>query len=146
MTGTNDGTDVTHASYKDTSVHVDSWLNTRMNEAGHITLGLVGQPQVGQNPKSDADFLSNILLNGFKFNVVPGAIQPETPGQLRSIALIPVTGMQAQMIQNSINRSTAAPPNYSLNSALGLDCATWAQQVLKDAGIQTGPMQRIPTT
>ena len=48
MTGTNDGTDVTHASYKATSVHVDSWLNTRMNEAGHITLGLVGQPQVGK--------------------------------------------------------------------------------------------------
>lgn len=149
MTGTNDGTDVTHASYQDTSVYVDSWLNTRMNEAGHITLGLIGQPQVGQNPKSDADFLSNILLNGFKFNTVPGAIQPEatstgTPGQLRSFALIPVTGMQAQMIQNSINQSTAAPPNYSLNPALGLDCATWAQQVLKDAGIQTGPMQPYP--
>ena len=144
LTGTNDGTDTTHASYKDTSVYVDSWLNTSLNQAGHITMGLVGQQQVGQNPKSDADFLSNMLIGGLKYNVVPGAIQPETPGQLRSFALIPVTGMQAQMIQNSINQSTAAPPNYSLNPALGLDCATWAQQVLKDAGIQTGPMQPYP--
>jgi RHS repeat-associated protein len=144
LTGTNDGTDVTHASYKDTSVYVDSWLNTSLNEAGHITMGLVGQQQVGQNPRSDAAFLSNMLVGGLKYNVVPGAIQPETPGQLRSFALIPVTGMQAQMIQNSINQSTAAPPNYSLNPALGLDCATWAQQVLKDAGIQTGPMQPYP--
>jgi hypothetical protein len=144
LTGTNDGTDVTHASYKDTTVMVDSWLNTALNQAGHITIGLAGQQQVGQNPRSDADFVSNILLNGLKFNVVPGAIQPETPGQLRGFALIPVTGMQAQMIQNSINQSTAAPPNYSLNPALGLDCATWAQQVLHDAGIQTGPMQPYP--
>jgi RHS repeat-associated protein len=109
LTGTNDGTDTTHASYKDTSVYVDSWLNTSLNPAGHITMGLVGQQQVGQNPKSDADFLSNMLIGGLKYNVVPGAIQPETPGQLRSFALIPVTGMQAQMIQNSINQSTAAP-------------------------------------
>jgi RHS repeat-associated protein len=36
LTGTNNGTDVTHASYKDTSVYVDSWLNTSLNPAGHI--------------------------------------------------------------------------------------------------------------
>src|SRR5580658_4962481 len=59
MTGTNDGTDTTHASYQDTNVFVDSWLNTSMNPPGHITIGLAGQQQVGQNPRSDADFLSN---------------------------------------------------------------------------------------
>jgi hypothetical protein len=130
-------------------VYVDSWLNTPLNQAGHITIGLTGQQQMGQNPQSDGNFLSSAALFGLKNAVVPGAIQPEatskgTPGQLRSFALIPVTGMQAQMIQNSINQSTATPPNYSLNPALGLDCGTWAQQVLKDAGIQTGPMQPYP--
>jgi len=149
LTGTNDGTDQTHASYQDTNVYVDSWLNMSLNRYGHITLGLTGQQQVGQNPQSDANFLSSAALFGPKNTVVPGSIQNEstskgTPGQLRSFALIPVTGMQAQMIQNSINQSTAAPPNYSLNPALGLDCATWAQQVLHDAGIQTGPMQPYP--
>ncbi len=145
-----DNSGTSTASYQiQSNVFVDSWLNTDLNPAGHITIGLTGQPQMGQNPRSDADFLSNMLLGGLKNNVVPGAIQPEpgangTTGQLRSFAMIPVTGMQAQMIQNSINQSTAAPPNYSLNPALGLDCATWAQQVLKDAGIQTGPMQPYP--
>jgi hypothetical protein len=149
LTGTNDGTDVTTASYQDTNVFVDSWLNMLLNQAGHITLGLTGQQQVGQNAKNDAAFISNAILFGLKNTVVPGAIQNEstskgTPGQLRSFAIIPVTGMQAQMIQNSINQSTAAPPDYSLNPALGLDCSTWAQQVLHDAGIQTGPMQPYP--
>jgi RHS repeat-associated protein len=145
-----DNSGTSTASYQiQSNVFVDSWLNTDLNPAGHITIGLTGQPQMGQNPRSDADFLSNMLLGGLKNNVVPGAIQPEagangTTGQLRSFAMIPVTGMQAQMIQNSINQSAAAPPNYSLNPALGLDCATWAQQVLKDAGIQTGPMQPYP--
>ncbi len=85
-----------------------------------------------------------MLAGGLKYNVVPGSIQNETPGKLRCFAVIPVTGMQAQMIQNSINQSTAAPPNYSLNPALGLDCATWVQQVLGQAGVQTGPMQPYP--
>jgi RHS repeat-associated protein len=149
LTGTNDGTDTTHASYQDTKVYVDSWLNTSMNQAGHMTLGLAGQQQVGQNARSDANFITNMLVGGLKYNVVPGSIQDEstsngTPGQLRSFAVIPVTGMQAQMIQNSINQSAAAPPNYSLNPALGLDCATWVQQVLGQAGVQTGAMQPYP--
>jgi len=150
LTGTTNGSDTTSASYQiQTSVFVDSWLNTSFNPAGHITIGLQGQQQVGQNPQSDAAFLSNLPITGLYNNVVPGSIQNEatskgTPGQLRSFAIIPVTGMQAQMIQNSINQSTASPPNYSLNPALGLDCGTWAQQVLRDAGIQTGPMQPYP--
>jgi len=145
MTGTTNGTDQTHASYQDANVVVSEWNNTIANPANHIAISLPGQRPVGQNPLSDSDFISNIALNGFKYNVVPGTIKPQTnTGKLLKVAVVPVTGMQAKMIQAFINQSMANPSNYSLNTQLGLDCATWVQQLLGNAGVQTGPMQPMP--
>ena len=61
---------------------------------------------------------------------------------------IPVTGMQAQMMQDAINQSQQNPPPYSVEGggARVCDCASWAQQILGDAGINSGPETRWPDT
>lgn len=61
------------------------------------------------------------------------------------MARVPVTGMQAQMIQNGINQGIQNPPNYDIGGgAHTCDCASWPQQVLGDAGINTGPPTQVP--
>jgi hypothetical protein len=62
------------------------------------------------------------------------------PPKLLNIIHIPVTGMQAKIMQDAIADSQQNPPPYSLGDEAGrnCDCASWAQQILDDAGINSG--------
>lgn len=153
LTGTTNGTDQTSAFYQDTTAYVTDWHNTWTNPFNHVGISLAGKWPVGQNPKSDAAFQFGLLFNmgsgpggalqSLTNTSVKGAIKPENrTGTLVKFAAIPVTGMQAQMIQNSINQAMQNPPNYSIMG--GLDCSTWVQQVLGNAGINTGPAAPFP--
>jgi RHS repeat-associated protein len=143
LTGTTNGTDQTHASYQDTSVYVGWYDNTKWNLFGHISMAFPGQTPVGFNPKSDAQFRNTFLWKDV-IPKVPGAVKPQVGGQLKQTVRIPVSGMQAQMIQDAINQSTLHPGNYTLGEGNGCDCGTWAQQMLGDAGINTGSPARLP--
>jgi RHS repeat-associated protein len=143
LTGTTDGTDQTHASYQDTTLNVGWYFNTMANPFGHMAIGLGFQMPVGMNPRSDSQFNKAFLKDGPNASV-PGAIKPQVGGHLYQMAKIPITGMQANMIQNAINESTLYPGNYSLGGQNGCDCGTWAQQMLGDAGINSGPPAVLP--
>ncbi len=72
-------------------------------------------------------------------------MKPQVGGQLIKMVHVPITGMQAQMIQNNINQGIANPPNYDIYGSCGtMDCASWAQHVLGDAGIDTGEATQRP--
>ena len=144
LTGTNNGTDQTHASYQDTSVYVGMYQNTWTNPFGHIAMAFPGQTPVGFNPKDDAQFQKQFALHQRDARV-PGAVKPQVGGQLKQTVRVPVTGMQAQMIQDAINQSTQHPGNYTLGEGNGCDCGTWAQQMLGDAGINSGSSARLPS-
>jgi hypothetical protein len=117
------------------------------NPYNHIALGLDGGILFGQNPRSDAQFVRAISTQGLKA-VVPGAIKQQVGGQLLRMVRISVTGMQAQMMQAAINESRGNPPPYSVEGqGLGVcDCASWAQQILGDAGINSGSPTPWPDT
>ena len=71
---------------------------------------------------------------------MPGAVLPENTAQspLQNVS-IPITGMQANMIQSAIDASTLNPPNYSvLGPQPACDCGTWAQQMMLSGGLQSG--------
>jgi RHS repeat-associated protein len=144
LTGTNDGTDTTHASYQDTSVYVGMYQNTWTNPFGHIAMAFPGQTPLGFNPKDDSYFQKQFALHQRDARV-PGAVKPQVGGQLKQTVRVPVTGMQAQMIQNAIQQSTQNPGNYTLGDGNGCDCGTWAQQMLGDAGINSGSSARLPS-
>jgi hypothetical protein len=61
---------------------------------------------------------------------------------------IPVTGMQAKIMQNAIAQGQQNPQPYSIGGQGGriCDCASWAQQILGDAGINSGPVTQSPDT
>jgi RHS repeat-associated protein len=145
LTGTNNGQDTTSASYQDTSANVGEYNNTTLNPFDHIALGFPGETPFGQNPRSDSQFLSGVLKHGLGVSV-PGAIKPQVGGQLKKMVQIPVTGMQAQMMKGAINQSMQNPPPYAITGQTGCDCGTWAQQILGDAGINSGPPAPLPGT
>ena len=164
LTGTTNGTDTTSANYRDTALLVEWVVNTSFNPLGHIALGLSGTVPVGQNPANDGQFVrsmlgnfaKSVLANGNAYTAptdalanttVPGAILPQIGGTLKDFTWIPVTGMQATMLQNAINQSTQYPPAYSVfgGTACGaVDCGTWAQQMMSAAGLNSGPSAPIP--
>jgi hypothetical protein len=144
LTGTTNGTNQTNASYQqDAVVTVGEYNNTSLNQYNHIALGLFGQTQFGQNPRSDAHFLWSLSMHGPNASV-PGAIKPQVGGKLLGTARIRATGMQAQMLQNAMNQSAQNPPPYTVFGQTGCDCGTWAQQMLGDAGINSGPPAPLP--
>jgi hypothetical protein len=57
---------------------------------------------------------------------------------------IRATGMQAQMLQNTMSQSAQNPPPYTLTGETGCDCGTWAQMMLGDAGINSDPPAIFP--
>jgi hypothetical protein len=84
--------------------------------------------------------------NALANTTVPGVISPENPNQspLQNIS-IPITGMQANMIQSAINGSTVYPPNYSvMGPQPACDCGTWAQQMMLAGGLQSGAPASVP--
>jgi RHS repeat-associated protein len=143
LTGTTNGNDTTSASYQDTQVDVGEYHNTALNPFDHIALGFPGETPLGQNPRSDSQFIDAVLKHGLGTSV-PGAIKPQVVGQLKKMARVPVTGMQAQMIRNAINQSAQNPPPYTVYGQTGCDCGTWAQQMLGDAGINSGSPAPLP--
>ena len=150
LTGTTNGTaNNTSASYQQNATwDVGEFHNTMFNPFNHIALGLHGGTLFGQNPRSDAQFAWQVAIHNPLKVVVPGAIKPQVGGKLLNIVHIPVTGMQAQMMQDAINQSQQNPPVYSLQTPDGrvCDCASWAQQILGDAGINSGPATPWPDT
>ncbi len=63
------------------------------------------------------------------------------------LARIPVTGMQAQMVQNEIHQARGNPPNFDVGGGrLTCDCTSWVQQILGDAGINAGRPTQDPGT
>ncbi len=149
LTGTTNGTDQTNASYQDTTVDVNSYWNN-WSTVPHTAFGISGQTPMGLNPASKFQFMDH-KLSGLYFNAknmsggVPGVVKPQVGGQLLKSVHIPVTRMQAQMIQNEINQGVLNPPNYDIYGSCGtLDCTSWAQKVLGDAGINTGAPAQNP--
>jgi len=147
LTGTTNGTDQTHASYQDTSVFVGMYQNSSVNPFGHIAIGITGQTPVGLNPTSDLNFLIYATYGG-KGGGVSGVVKPQGPKGLKKFVWVPVTGMQAKMIQDQLNRAMGNAPNYDIFGGGGpaCDCAGFAQQMLGDAGINSGPPTDIPST
>jgi RHS repeat-associated protein len=144
LTGTNNGSDTTSGSYQqDATVTVGEYNNLSAQTYNHIALGLLGQPQLGQNPRSDAHYLWALSMHG-PTATVPGKIKPQVGGKLLRMARIRATGMQAQILQNAMNQSAQNPPPYSVFGQTGCDCGTWAQQMLGDAGINSGPPAPLP--
>lgn len=149
LTGTTNGnTNNTSASYQqNATIDVGEFHNTMFNPYNHIALGLHGGTLFGQNPRSDSQFVRAIAVHGLSA-VVPGAIKPQVGGQLLNMVHIPVTGMQAQMVQDEISQTQQNPPPYSVEGGgpRVCDCASWAQQVLGDAGINSGARTPWPDT
>jgi hypothetical protein len=161
--GTNTGMDqngnqsYTYAQYQDTTLNVGWFMNTGWNPFGHIGIGIGNNPFVGLNPASDMQFLGSLTghlfgcvgragCNALANTTVPGVISPENPNQspLQNIS-IPITGMQANMIQSAINGSTVYPPNYSvMGPQPACDCGTWAQQMMLAGGLQSGAPAPVP--
>jgi hypothetical protein len=163
LQGTTNATDVTSASYQqNTTLDVGWYQNTLFNPFGHIALGIGNNTPVGLNPSSDADYLLHLgvdlagscVANGNCYNApydalsratVPGAILPQTGTGATPNVVIPITGMQATLIQNAINQSTQAPPPYSIfGPTPACDCGTWAQQMMSAGGVQSGGPAPIP--
>ena len=93
----------THASYQDTSVFVGMYENSSVNPFGHIAIGITGQTPVGLNPTSDLNFLIYATYGG-KGGGVSGVAKPQGPKGLKMFVRVPVSGMQAKMIQDQLNR------------------------------------------
>jgi RHS repeat-associated protein len=144
LTGTTNGTNTTSASYQqDAVVTVGEYNNTSLNPYNHIALGLAGQPQFGQHPRSDARFLYALSVHG-PTATVPGQIKQQRRGQLLRTVRIRATGMQSQMLQNAMSQSAQNSPPYTVFGTTGCDCGTWAQMMLGDAGINAGPPAPLP--
>ena len=144
LTGTTNGNDQTSANYKqNVTVDVGEYQNSSFNPYHHIALGVHNGIQFGLNPKSDSMYLRAFRSQGLSARV-PGAVKPQVGGQLLRMIHIPATGMQAQMLQNSIMQSGQNPPDYTVLGQGGCDCANWAQQMLGDAGINTGSPEPMP--
>ena len=144
LTGTTNGKDNnTSATYRDTTADVSWTKNTATNPFGHISIGVGGGTSWGLNPKSDLRFLFSALFD-FSSEPVPGKVSPQVGGQLVKLVRIPVTGMQADMIRQSLQQSQSMPPGYTDHPACGVDCTGFAQQILGDAGINSGPRVEYP--
>jgi hypothetical protein len=128
-----------------TEADVSEYHDTFWNPFNHVTLGFPGQTQFGQNPQNDSQFLKAVARHGLNASV-PGAIKPQVGGQLKRTARVPITGMQAQMIQNAMKQSMQNPPPYTIYGQTGCDCGTWVQMMLGDAGVNSGPAAPLPDT
>jgi len=149
--GTNNGTDVTHSRWQDATIQVGMYQNSLFNPAGHIAFGINNGPRFGLNPASDFGFMKYAIgrrLQGKSGGGpgVPGKVKIQGGAQVRG-AIIPVTGMQVGTIIEGIANGLMGAPNYDAGGGqLTCDCASWSQQVLGDAGINTGPRTEDPGT
>ena len=122
---------------------------------------------MGLDPVSKSQFFGKALFNGFSAascqdpscpffgrtadgaamgTTAPGMITPQVGGTLRQNVAIPITGMQATMIQNAINQSANFPPPYSITGpSPACDCGTWVQGVMSQAGLPSGAPAPIPS-
>lgn len=116
------------------------YQNSAINPFGHIAIGIGNQIPAGLNPTSDLNFLIYATYGG-KSGGVGGVVKPQGPKGLKKFVRVPVTGMQAKMIQDQLNRAMQNAPNYDIFGGGGpaCDCAGFAQQMLGDAGINSGP-------
>jgi hypothetical protein len=151
LTGTTNGTDTTTASYQiQTTADVGWSINDpSMNPAGHIAMGVGGGQMYGLGPSSPLTFAAGILANQGLTQKVPGKIEKQQGGQLKTLVRVPITGPQSIALQEQILAAETLPPDYGLYSnefgnGPALDCATWVQEMLGDVGINTGPSEPRP--
>jgi RHS repeat-associated protein len=158
-----DNQQATFAQYQDTTATVGWFMNSSANPFGHVAISVNGGPYMGLGPSSDFVFALKVaarynffcddsewcfqsLQNAIMNVKTPGAITEEDPTKeaLQSVS-IPITGMQANAIQNSIIESSMAPPTYSIGQAApACDCGTWIQQILSSTGVNSGPPAPVP--
>jgi len=153
LAGTTNGNDRTSASYQqNVDVFVGHYLNTFFNPAGHIAIQVANGPRLGFFPRSDWQFLKYKISRRLAGHIgggpgVPGTVTTQVGGSLLDFARVPVTGMQAQMMVESILQSAQNPPNYDVGGArTSCDCASWPQLILGDAGINVGARTDDPGT
>jgi RHS repeat-associated protein len=144
LTGTTNGTDTTSASYQmQTTADVGWFINMpQVNPAGHIAIGIGGGPMWGLGPKNPLNYA---IPGNRAYQVVPGNLEEQKGGQLKKMVHVPITGPQAAILQQQIQSGQVLPPDYTLYGPRpACDCATWGQQILGDAGINTGPAEPRP--
>lgn len=144
LTGTTNGTDTTSASYQmQTTADVGWFINMpQVNPAGHIAIGIGGGPMWGLGPKNPLNYA---IPGNRAYQVVPGKVEEQKGGQLKKMVHVPITGPQAAILQQQIQSGQVLPPDYTLYGPRpACDCATWGQQILGDAGINTGPAEPRP--
>jgi RHS repeat-associated protein len=138
--------DTSLASYQDTSITVAVFSNTKFNPFNHVALSIGNGPFYGQAPKSTLAFLAHFAFSNSK-NGVPGVIDVQNPHAMVSAITFPVSAAEAGIIQSDINQSIQNPPPYDVyGPSPTCDCAFWIQNVLSDAGINTGPPTQYPST
>jgi RHS repeat-associated protein len=146
LTGTTNGSDTTTSTSQiSTTADVGWFVNMpQVNPAGHIAVGIGGGLMWGLGPRSPFNFAVAGLGNR-AYRVVPGKVEEQKGGQLKQMVHVPITGPQAALLQQQIQAGQALPPDYTLyGPPPACDCATWAQQILGDAGINTGPVEPRP--
>jgi hypothetical protein len=149
------------ATHQGRGTHVPNWESKKeskgwatrqyhndfVNRFDHVVIGLNGGPLFGQNPKSDSRFLFHFVFGSPLSPGVPGVITRQKGGKLRGIARIRVTGLQAQIIRDDIKQGIQNAPPYDVyGQHPSCDCAGWVQNVLGDAGINSGPPTQYPST
>jgi RHS repeat-associated protein len=146
LTGTTDGSDTTTSTSQiQTKADVGWFINMpQANPAGHIAVGIGGGSMWGLGPRSPFNF-GVVGLGNRASRVVPGKLEQQKGGQLMKMVHVPITGPQAAILQQQIQGAQTLPPDYTLyGPPPACDCATWAQQILGDAGINTGPVEPRP--
>jgi hypothetical protein len=145
-----------------TTLNIGWYQGSEFNPFGHIAIGVGGGPQWGLYPRNDLGFglqltarsawncaLANCydsVSNALTDITVPGLLVPESPlTTLIQSFNIPITGMQANIIQQQIDQAIQSPPAYSvLGPQPACDCGTWAQGTLAAAGVQSGGRVPLP--
>jgi RHS repeat-associated protein len=156
LSGTTNGHDSTFAFYQDTTLNIGWYQNSHTNPLGHIAVAVGNRTPVGLSTKQEGKFVLSVLWDSLTKphrgavdlddTVVPGAIVEQNPKNLKEMVSIPITGMQAVLIQNFIDEQKNSPPPYStgLNHGPACDCSTWAQEVMKSAGLKSGQPAPVP--
>jgi hypothetical protein len=124
-----------------------AWKKMKAGPAPHIAFSIGTSTPFGLNPRSDSQFWKYKFTHPIGGSGVPGAVKPQTGGKIEGLVSITVPGIQAAIVQNGINEGILDAPNYDIyGGSSTLDCASWAQEVLGNAGINTGASTEVPKT
>lgn len=116
-------------------VTVNRYDGEQHNPFGHIALSVNGGPSFGLGPDQGMGLLSAVLP-------VPGIVEPVEAGREPiDQQRIPVTADQAEQVRQYLLKH-AGPTAYNLEAR---NCATFAGDALRSAGIKTPPQHEALT-